>query len=379
MVFIIFLVTVSAGILYSIISVLVTFYELNKEKNDKTKISAFKPVSILKPLKGKDDRLFENLESFFKLDWPEYELLFGVNHLDDPAIEVVEHLMRKYPKVRSKLIINTQRVGLNPKINNLYNIYSESTYDLILISDSNIRVKPDYLTKMVKEIQNLNIGLVTTIFRGMGAKTIGSIFENLHINTFISGSVLTIKKLFNIPVTIGKSMLIKKHLIDDMGGFSVFSDYLSEDHLLGIFVKKTGMEIKHSAYLIDNINEYYSFENFINRHVRWAKMRRNLSLLYYSFEILVNPVFISLLFAFISNSIFGLCIFIVVSILKIVIDTAISIKIESDIKWYYYFLIPLKDILIGFIWLIPLIHNRVNWRGNIFQITKGTRLNPVIR
>ena len=334
-------------------------------------------ISVLKPLKGIDDQLERNLESFFNLDYPKFELLFGVNDPDDPAIPIVKRLKRKYPGIQAKLIINPDRIGLNPKINNLNNIFVHARYEYILISDSNVRVPGLYLQDMMAHLLEPNTGLVVSIFRGTGAKSIASMMENIHLNTFILSSVYTVKKLFNIPITIGKSMLFRKSFLNRFNVFYGLRDFLAEDHLLGLQVLKAGMEVAYSSIHIDNYNENWSFERFINRHLRWAKMRKHLNLVHYLTEPVANPVFTALAGLLIIRTTEALLLAGMVLSLKMMMDIALMQMIKTDMKWYQYTLIPLKDVLMGAIWLIPFFHNRVNWRGTEFRITRGTRLVSV--
>jgi ceramide glucosyltransferase len=361
---------------YTVTTTIVSLIELKKPVL-LLPYSQLPPVSVLKPLKGIDDQLEKNLKSFFTLDYPKYELLFGVNNFDDPAIKVVRKLQQRYPRVSSQLIIDTRRVGLNPKVNNLENLYGKTRYNLLLISDSNIRVGKQYLQQMVSEYLKPGVGLVTSIFRGSFAQSIGSILENLHLNTYIAPNVMTIKKLFKKPITIGKSMLFNRDVIDRIKGFSIFGEFLAEDHLLGIHINKAGFKIGQSNYIIDNVNIQWSLNKFLNRHIRWAKMRRTLNIGHYLTEPLSNPILISLIYLFVQMNTQATSIFLGVILLKTFFDILNARLMKSDLKWYHGILIPVKDLLIGFIWFIPFVNRTIKWRGNSFRIQKGTKLLPI--
>jgi len=364
------------GLVYTAFLMTITAIEMRK-KTYLLQEREFPPVSILKPLKGIDDQLEENLHSFFNLDYPRYELLFGVNDTDDPAIDIVKHLQKKYPAVDSRLIIDSRQVGLNPKINNLNNLYPQTIFHHLLISDSNVRVTPLYLKEMMSEYLNPNVGLVTSVFRGSQGRSLGAHLENLHLNAYIAPSVFAIKRLIGKPITIGKSMLFNKDMIKKISGFSALSEFLAEDHMLGVYVKKAGFEIRHSTHVIDNVNVNWSLERFFNRHLRWAKMRRNLNMFHYLIEPLSNPIFISLIGLLGQPNLFSLVTFLLASALKTGIDVITARQLGTDSKWYHYFLIPLKDIMVGFIWLIPFVDRKISWRGNWFKISKDTRLYPI--
>ena len=376
MFFIILLVFIGIGLLYTMTTMIISFIEF-KRHTYLLPSNQLPAVSVLKPLKGIDDQLEKNLQSFFTLDYPQYELLFGINNSDDPAIEVVRKLQQRYPEVSSRLVIDTRRIGLNPKVNNLENLYGQTNYNLMLISDSNIRVGKRYLQYMVSEYLKPDVGLVTSIFRGSFAQSLGSIFENLHLNTYIAPNVITIRKLFKKPITIGKSMLFNKDVIDKIKGFSIFGEFLAEDHMLGLHVQQAGLKISQSNYIIDNVNIKWSVSKFINRHLRWAKMRRTLNIGHYLLEPLSNPILMALIFMLVNLNLQGLSIFLAVTLIKTFFDMMNARFMNSDLKWYHGLLIPLKDLLIGLIWFVPFVNRTIYWRGNSFRISKGTRLLPI--
>jgi ceramide glucosyltransferase len=229
---------------------------------------------------------------------------------------------------------------------------------------------------MMTTLSEPGVGLVTSVFRGTGAKSMGAVLENLHLNTFIAGSVITIDRLFRRPITIGKSMLFMRDVVDKLSGFSSLANVLAEDHMLGVYIQEMGYKVRTSHAIIDNYNEMWPLEKFINRHMRWAMMRKNINVFHYILELLANPVFIALIYAVATTSLIGMSIFINTALIKLLIDIDTARTLKSNLRHYHYLLIPVKDIMLGFLWLVPFINNKVNWRGTIFRIGKGTRLLP---
>lgn len=158
----------------------------------------FPPVSILKPLKGLDDNLFDNLESFCKQDYPEYEIIFSLQDANDPAYKVARKIKEKYPLKDISLIVERCAEGLNPKVNNLIPAYKMAKYEHILISDSNILVERNYLREIAGHMEDPAVGLVSNLIKGVGGLSVGSVFENLHINSFVMGSVCFLAKILRM-------------------------------------------------------------------------------------------------------------------------------------------------------------------------------------
>ena len=198
------------------------------------------PVSILKPLRGIDDNLFDNLSSFCTQDYPEYEILFSLQDHNDPAYKVAKKVQDKYRARHIKIIVERCNAGLNPKVNNLIPAYRESRHPYILISDSNVMVDRNYLREIMKHTVDPSVGLVSNVIRGIGGRSIGAILENLHLNSFIIGSVSFLDQFLKMPCVVGKSMLMRKDDLDAIGGLGAFKDLLAEDFIIGREMQRAG-------------------------------------------------------------------------------------------------------------------------------------------
>jgi ceramide glucosyltransferase len=339
----------------------------------------FPPISVLKPLKGIDDGLMDNLESFCVQDYPEYEVILALRDKTDPAVKIAQKIRDKYPdKVR---IVNERcEEGLNPKVNNLIPAYKTARHPFFLISDSNVSVGPDYLRSIIVHMNDPKVALVSNIIRGVEGKTLGSILDNLHLNTFIAGSVCVLEKIAKIPCVVGKSMLIRKETFDRLGGFDCVKDHLAEDFVLGEKMSKAGMKVVLSNYMVDSVNEYWAVRQFISRHTRWGKLRWKIGGPKYFLELLGNPVFLSLIPAIaLGPSKFTIGFAVLVSALKTTVDMAVGMTLNSGMNPSQFLLVPLKDIMIGFVWFVPIFDNTVNWRGDSYIVTKGSVLKAYER
>jgi ceramide glucosyltransferase len=333
------------------------------------------PVSILKPLKGLDDGLFDNLESFCNLDYPAYEIIFALQNRNDPAFKVVKKIREKYPLKDISVVVEFCDEGLNPKVNNLIPAYKRAKYDLLLISDSNVRVEKDYLRAIAGHMENPSVGLVSNMIKGVNGRSIGAVLENLHLNTFIVGSVCFLDKYLGLPCVIGKSMLMRKGDFEAIGGFRAVKDLLAEDYIIGERIHKLGRKVVLSNHVIRNVNEYWGVKKFLNRHTRWGKLRWHIGGAKYIPELIGNAVFISCLPLVFSPVGLSLPLLATVSSVKIVRDFYIGRKLGAGMNPFLYLLAPVKDLFIGFIWFVPLLSNRVAWRGNKYVIGKDSQLS----
>ncbi len=336
----------------------------------------YPPISILKPLKGLDDSLFDNLASFCTQDYPEYEIIFSLQDHNDPAYKVAKKIKERYPERNISIIVERTNTGLNPKVNNLIPAYKASKYDYVLISDSNVMVERDYLKEIVKHMEDPDVGLVSNVIKGVGGNSIGSILENLHLNSFILGSVCFLDRFLKMPCVIGKSMLIRKGDLEAIGGVITVKDVLAEDYVIGERIHKIGKKVVLSNYAIKNVNVYWSIKKFLNRHTRWGRLRWRLGGLRYISELIGNPVFISCLPILFDASRVTIFFALSVSLIKVMGDLYLGKIINSGSSPVVYILSPVKDILIGLIWFVPILSNTVVWRGNRYIIGKDSMLSP---
>uniref|UniRef100_A0A8C5DZ19 ceramide glucosyltransferase n=1 Tax=Gouania willdenowi TaxID=441366 RepID=A0A8C5DZ19_GOUWI len=230
-------------------------------------------VSLLKPLKGVDPNLISNLETFFTLDYPEYEVLLCIQDQSDPAVDVCKKLLGKYPNVDARLFVGGKKVGINPKINNLMPGYESAKYDLVWICDSGIRVKPDTLTDMTSHMTE-KVGLVHGLpyvadRQGFAATLEQVYFGTSHPRSYISANVTGIK------CVTGMSCLMRKDVLDQAGGLVAFAQYIAEDYFMAKAIADRGWRFSMASQVALQNSGSYSIGQFQSRMIRWTKLRIN--------------------------------------------------------------------------------------------------------
>jgi len=335
------------------------------------------PVSVIKPLKGLDDNLFDNLSSFCTQEYPAYEVIFALQDANDAAYKVVQKVKSRHPGCDITVLVEHCAAGLNPKVNNLIPACGKAKYDQILISDSNVMVGKDYLKETARHMRDPRVGLVTNIIRGIRGRSLGSLLENLHLNSFIIGSVCFLEQYLHMPCVIGKSMLMRKRDLEAIGGFNAVKDVLAEDYVIGKLIHEQGKKVVLSGYTVNNINEFWSLGKFMNRHTRWGKLRWQIGGMKYFSELVGNTVFMASMPLILTGfSVFTAALAFGVSGVKILGDMYLGRKTASGMNNLAYLLAPLKDLIIGCIWFVPILSNTVVWRGNRYLIGKNSMLSP---
>ena len=336
------------------------------------------PVSILKPLKGIDDRLLDNLGSFCRLDYPKYEILFCLQSPNDPALRVVNKVREIFPDREISVVIGDYRSGMNPKVNNMIPGYEKTCYPFVLISDSNVSARAGYLREAVSHFRNPGVGLVSHLVKGVGGKSVGARLDNGHLNTFILGSICLLDRMFGITCVVGKSMLMRKRDLDALGGLHAVMDFLAEDYTLGRLFLKAGKRVVISGQAVDAVNVYRGVRQFLSRHARWNRMRLSIAGPAYLLEILTNPIFLLLpLLAWSGGGVESLCVAGFVAVCKPGLDAAMHALVGAPVRLREIALGPVRDLLAAGVWFSAFFSRKVEWRGRTLRISRGSRLVPV--
>src|SRR5664279_5517104 len=192
------------------------------------------PVSILKSLKGLDPQMYAAFRSHCVLDYPEYEMLFGVHDPNDPAISLVEKLRDEFPRQQLRVIHCPETLGLNGKVSNLAQMLPHTRYEHVLVNDSDILVPGDYLLRVLAPFTRTGVGMVTTLYRGLAGSTLGSRLEALGLSTDFTGGVLIARAMEGgIRFGLGATIATTKTILREIGGFEALVAYLGDDYELG--------------------------------------------------------------------------------------------------------------------------------------------------
>jgi ceramide glucosyltransferase len=334
------------------------------------------PVSILKPLKGVDADLETNLESFFDLDYPCYELVFGVQDAGDPALGVARRVSGRHPEVPASFVVSRHEVGLNRKVNNLANILPQARYEHVLISDSNVMVMPDMLSDMTARLAEPGVGLVTSFIRGTNGRGLGGALESLQLNTFVMGGVAAVSGLGRV-CAVGKSMLLRRTDLERIGGFDRLGRFLAEDQVCGEELKSLGLAVVVCPRPVDNVLGRLSVKSFAGRHLRWARIRRRIHPVAYAGEILTNPVPPALALLLVEPGLLSAALaaatVVLLSVVAFESERALGVRRRAVV---YPPLEILRGLAVGALWPVPFVSSSVTWRGTRYRVGRRTVLEP---
>ena len=336
-------------------------------------------VSILKPIAGVDDDLRGNLESFADLDYPAYEILFGVASAEDPAVPVVQAFLAEHPRLSARLVWTTpaDERTLNPKVAQLLDLTRAARGSVIVVSDANVRVPKTYLRSLTAALLQPGVGLVSSVIVGGGERSLGAALENAQLGAHVAPAVVAAHFFSVRPATVGKSMAMRRVDLERVGGWESVADVLAEDDALAQRFDALGYSVEVCLDTVENHNRDTSLLRTIERHARWAKMRRALMPLAFAAEPLFSPLLVATLVGILAPSPLAAKIWGCALGLQVVGALLCFTLLRAKRPWLLAALEPLRAAVILLCWGLGCMSRRVDWRGNVFSIEAGSRLVPV--
>jgi ceramide glucosyltransferase len=231
-------------------------------------------VTLLKPLCGLEPDLRKNIASFFDQEYPTFEIIFGARRSDDPALAVVEDVRRDYPSVPVKIVISGEPTKANAKICSMQKMYAMARYEYLIISDSDVQVKPSYIREVVADLLDPEVGMTTCMYRGASSGSLWSRLEALGMSVEMTSGVLVSELLEGMQFALGPTMGIRRDVLEAVGGFGPLAAYCADDYVLGQRVAQSGKRVVLSKHVIDHVVVNRSLLPSLLHQVRWMKSTR---------------------------------------------------------------------------------------------------------
>jgi ceramide glucosyltransferase len=239
-----------------------------------TETTSLPLVSLLKPLHGMEPRLEENLASFFQQDYPNFEVILGARDADNAALQVARRVCARFPGVKSRVVLSGFPTWPNAKVYSLNRMIAETSSNYVVISDSDIKVAPDFLRNVVPALLDPKVGLVTCPYRGIPAGDFGSLLEGLGMSVEMPSGVIVADMLEGMRFAMGAVMATRRDVLEKIGGFAELADYYSDDFVLGHKVWTAGYEVVLSHYVVGHVLMPQPFSKTVGDQLRWMKSTR---------------------------------------------------------------------------------------------------------
>ncbi|HWY57338.1 MAG TPA: bacteriohopanetetrol glucosamine biosynthesis glycosyltransferase HpnI [Terriglobales bacterium] len=332
------------------------------------------PISVLKPLCGQDDRLEENLRSFFMQDYPDYEILFAVHRLDDPAVAVVERVSRDFPRgPKTRLMETGEPTAPNPKAHSLKQLVAEARHGILVMSDSDVYVPRDLLRRVAAEFQqDQAVGVVTCPYRAVPGPGFWSRLEAIGMNTEFLAGVLVAWLIGEMDFALGPTLAARREVIEAMGGFAELGHYLAEDFVIGNRAPRLGYRVVLSSCVIEHRIGSQTFKGNLQHRVRWARSTRRSRPAGYWGGIFTNPLPLALLLWLAMPKLWPL-VAITAAFRALAAWSTAERVLHDPLTSRRWWLIPLQDLISACVWVDGFFGNTIDWRGRRYKLLRDGR------
>lgn len=332
------------------------------------------PVSILKPLKGTDPEMYESFRSHCLQDYPaDYEIIFGVNDLSDPAVIEVERLRRDFPNRNVRLVTCPALGGTNRKVSNLAQMLREARYEHIIINDSDIRVPSNYLRNVLSHFADEKVGMVTALYRGVPGNSLWSRLEGMIIADFAAGVLSAQVVDRGVRFALGSTLAITRKVLAEIGGLEPLFNFLADDYELGFRTSRAGYRVVIADVVVETFLPAYTFRQMFEHQLRWGRTMRDLRKSGYAGMLFTYGLPWALLAAiFAGGATWSLILLAIVAAARFFSTYAFCKWVVEDCHCRRNLLqVPLRDAIGVGVFFASFLGNTVRWRGEEFRLKDG--------
>jgi ceramide glucosyltransferase len=362
-----------AGTAYFALSTWAGLRYCRETRNDKL-ATFLPPVSILKSLKGIDPHMYAAFSSHCSLEYPDYEVLFGVSDPDESALALVQDVQRDYPHKKVRVIVCPESLGLNGKVSNLAQMLPQAAFEHVIINDSDIVVPPDYLQRVMAPFRDPNVGMTTTLYRGIAGKTLGSKLEALGISTDFAGGVLLARAMEGgIRFGLGATVATTKTMLARIGGLEPLAGYLGDDYELGARTADAGSRVELASTVPATTLPDYSFRDFWLHQMRWARNVKDRRPGQYFGLIATFGLAWAILAVAVAPSYWWTWVILgLTAAARFTAALLVGQRVLRDPQVLpHLWLIPLRDFVALAVWFASFWGDTVVWRGTQFRLRDG--------
>ena len=263
----VFLLLTSAGVLRF-------WRDSRKIKSRQSSDADLPPVSVLKPVHGLEAQLSKNVESFFRQDYPAYEILFAADEGDDAALEVVREVSRRYPQIPCRILVTGKPPWPNPPAYCFHRMSAVAAHEILVTSDSDVEVSPRYLRDVVRPLLDAEVGMVTCVYRGKNVAGFWSGLTAIGMSVEMTAGVMVANLLEGMKFGLGPTIAVKKEAVGKIGGYQVLGEFFANDFMIGNLISKAGYQVRLSHHVIDHIVNQQTFRKMWENQLRWGKSTR---------------------------------------------------------------------------------------------------------
>jgi ceramide glucosyltransferase len=339
------------------------------------------PVSLFKPLHGDEPGLEEHLETFFRQNYRVYEILFGARVSSDKGLQAARRVAARFPHIPVKFVLTGEPWHINAKVSTLELMEKAATHDIFIVSDSDVRVTPDYIREVAAPFARKEVGAVTCLYRGVADDGLWTKLEAAGMSIEMTAGVLVADLMEGMQFTLGPTMAVRRSCVREMGGFGILGAYCADDFVLGNRVHEAGHTVVLSTHVIDHIVLNTSFVDSQKHQIRWMKSTRfSRPKGHFGTCLTFSVPFGILGFAaalFLHHPMLAIGLLGYSALSRVAMAAAVGLLVVQDRQWLRTSLLfPLRDLLGFCYWAASYVSNRIVWRNQIYTLAPGGFMLP---
>jgi ceramide glucosyltransferase len=337
------------------------------------------PVSILKPIRGLDKDAYDNLVSFCQLDYPEYEIVCCVDPDDQAVLGVLAKLTRNFPQCNIRVLYGSGRIATNDKVAKLARLVDDAAYEYVVISDSDVRVRPDYIRQVIAPLRDPKVGATTCMYVPTDVTTLTDRLQTIGMMSDFYAGVLVDWQLEGIKFALGPTIATTRTRLSGFGGYAELENRPADDLLVGRLIAEQGYEVVLLRYAIETVCDYGSFRELLYKRLRWVVVMRHMRRWGHLGLFFTQGLPLALLAVAIHPTrTIGLAYLAIYFALRCAMAWVIGIRgLGQRFLWRDLPLIPVWDAIATAIWLTSFGRSSIRWRGADYYIRQGS-LVPVV-
>jgi ceramide glucosyltransferase len=366
------LVMAAAPLAYYLVAIFAALRFFRREPGQRT-VESPPPVSLLKPVHGVDFASKINFESFCRQNYPEYEILFCVNDLEDPAVPLIRQSIQDSPHCSIRILSNAPRLGSNQKVNNLILLAREAKYEIVVQSDGDVRVSPDYLKNVVAEFADPAVGVVSCFYRGVTEENFWAEVEAVGAASDFFAGALVANLPGEVTFALGASVATTKTWLARIGGYEALADLLPDDYEIGNRVHRAGGKVLLSREAVWTMYPAQTLKSFWEHQVRWARTVRLVRPASFFGLVVTHGLPWCVLAAVVApTASIGAGFVGAYLVLRLLMAWVVGVwGVNDEVLRKKLWLVPLRDAIHFAVWVAGFASNRVKWGGVEYAIEGG--------
>jgi ceramide glucosyltransferase len=331
------------------------------------------PVSNLKPVRGLDPEAYENFASFCRQDYPQYEIVFCIGDTSDPAYPILQKLILDFPQCDIRVLIGSRRDAVNDKVAKLARMVAEARYETLVISDSDVRVQPDYLRSVVAPMSDPKVGAVTCMYTSCRDTTFTQQLQSIGMLSDFYPGILVARELDGVKFALGQTIVTTRRNLEGFGGYPAIENRPGDDLLVGRMIEQQGLEVILFPQPVQTVADFQSMQELFIKRLRWMTVMRHMRPSGHIGMVFTQGLPWAILAVILRPTLATALLYLgLYAVLRVIVTVSVGVwGLQQKGVWKHLYIIPIWDATASIIWLLSFTRRTITWRKVTYRIREG--------